>query len=446
MGAGGPRLPASASRDGAVMKQLTGLLLLLFVAAVTAAEPVEVSPGALDQAITEASEGDVLMLEPGVHHGPFEIHASITLKGTRDAILDGGGEGTVLSLYEPDIRVRGLTLRNSGANLTDHDAAVLVAGEAAGSRIEDNRIHARGFGIWLDGTRDVRVQANQITGDAGIRSQDRGNGIHLFNVSGAQIINNRVCQTRDGIYIDVSNGNRLEGNELCDQRYGIHYMYSHDNEIVGNRTHGNRTGFALMQSRGLEVRENRSENDQGYGFLMNYLTHSRILNNRAIGVRASTSSGSGTAIQGGEGKGMFVYNAHQNKIRGNLVAQSDIGIHLTAGSENNELYGNAFISNRTQVMYVANREQEWSRDGRGNYWSDYMGWDMAGDGIGDTPYQPNDAIDRVLWKYPSARVLINSPAVQLLRWVQRAFPVLRPSGVTDSAPLMRPPQHLEDYP
>jgi len=72
-----------------------------------------------------------------------------------------------------------------------------------------------------------------------------------------------------------------------------------------------------------------------------------------------------------------------------------------------------------------------------------MGWDLAGDGIGDTPYEPNDAMDGVLWKYPMAKILTNSPAVQLLRWGQRQFPVLRPSGVRDSAPLIAPPHDLE---
>ncbi|WP_258868224.1 hypothetical protein [Alkalilimnicola ehrlichii] len=64
---------------------------------------------------------------------------------------------------------------------------------------------------------------------------------------------------------------------------------------------------------------------------------------------------------------------------------------------------------------------------------------MSGDGIGDTPYEPNDAVDRLLWKYPLAKVLMNSPAIQVLRWAQRQFPVFRPQGVRDSAPLMRMP-------
>ncbi|WP_252406493.1 hypothetical protein, partial [Acinetobacter pittii] len=84
----------------------------------------------------------------------------------------------------------------------------------------------------------------------------------------------------------------------------------------------------------------------------------------------------------------------------------------------------------------ANREQEWSADGRGNYWSDYLGWDRDDDGLGDVAYEPNDNVDRLIWLYPQVRLLLNSPSIELLRWVQRAFPVVRSPGVRDSHPLM----------
>lgn len=71
------------------------------------------------------------------------------------------------------------------------------------------------------------------------------------------------------------------------------------------------------------------------------------------------------------------------------------------------------------------RTQEWSIDGRGNYWSDYLGWDRNGDGLGDVPYEPNDNVDRLLWMYPQVRLLMNSPSIEMLRWVQRAFPVMK---------------------
>ena len=46
---------------------------------------------------------------------------------------------------------------------------------------------------------------------------------------------------------------------------------------------------------------------------------------------------------------------------------------------------------------------------------------------------------RVFDRDPSAKVLINSPAVQVLRWAQAQFPALYPGGVVDTHPLISPP-------
>jgi nitrous oxidase accessory protein len=88
---------------------------------------------------------------------------------------------------------------------------------------------------------------------------------------------------------------------------------------------------------------------------------------------------------------------------------------------------------------VGTRNLDWSEHGRGNYWSDDPAFDLNGDGIADTAYRPNDLVDQVVWRYPAAKLLLNSPAVQLVRWAQSAFPNLHPGGVIDSAPLMRLP-------
>jgi len=101
--------------------------------------------------------------------------------------------------------------------------------------------------------------------------------------------------------------------------------------------------------------------------------------------------------------------------------------------------GNAFIGNKTQVKYVGTRVLDCSADGRGNYWSDNSAFDLDGDGIADTAYRPNDIIDQVVWRAPSARLLLTSPAVTLVRWAQKQFPALLPGGVIDSAPLMKAP-------
>jgi nitrous oxidase accessory protein len=137
-----------------------------------------------------------------------------------------------------------------------------------------------------------------------------------------------------------------------------------------------------------------------------------------------------------------VYLSQGNTITNNLMMQSRIGIHVTAGSDSNAIYGNAFVDNQTQVMYVQNNPEEWSLHRRGNYWSNYLGWDLNGDGIGDVPFRPNDGVDVLLWKYPDARVLMSSPSILLLRYVQRSFPVFTPPSVRDSFPLMRIPENL----
>jgi len=193
-----------------------------------------------------------------------------------------------------------------------------------------------------------------------------------------------------------------------------------------------------MQSHHLDVQYNVSTHDLNYGVLMNFITYSKIKNNRIMNVRQGRNA-AGDLIAGAEGKALFIYNSVFNDIENNQLKGSDLAIHVTAGSENNKIHGNAFVGNRNQVKYVSNRKQEWSVEGKGNYWSDYLGWDMDNDGLGDTQYTPNDGIDKLLWKFPNARVLFNSPGIILMRWVEEQFPVLKKPGITDSFPLIADP-------
>lgn len=422
------------------------MAIIAFAAALVASAasardwPVRPSGPALAAVLERAAPGDRLLIAPGHYRANLVVDKPVSIIGRPGAVVDGGQRGDVLRIRAPDVVVKGLHLLGSGRNLTQMNAVIFVERSAAGTLIQDNRLDSEAFGIWIDGAKGVHVVGNRIGGNPGIRSQDRGNGIHLYNATRALVEGNEVWQTRDGIYIDTSSHNVLRGNYLHDLRYGIHYMYSYYNKVVNNRTEHTRTGYALMQSKYLIVTGNRSEHDHNYGILMNYIVYSTIADNVVTGVRPGLSGASaGEAVEGAEGKAIFIYNCQFNKIHGNVFADSDIGIHLTAGSEDNSIFGNAFIGNRTQVKYVATRLQEWSRNGRGNYWSDYLGVDLNADGIGDRPYEPIDGVDRLLWKYPMAKILMHSPAVDTLHWVQGQFPVLRPQGVKDSHPLMAAP-------
>lgn len=407
-----------------------GLALSLLVAASAQAQPQ-----AIDQ-LPLQGDGELRMLPAGTYHGNFTIDQPLHLRCAPGALIDGQGAGSTLQVRAPGVTIENCTLRNWGRDLTAMDAAIFIDKAAHGTVVRGNDLQGAGFGIWLDATADVQVLHNRIQGDPSVRSQDRGNGIHLYAVKNALVRGNQVRQTRDGVYIDTSNDSSIEDNLFEDLRYGVHYMFTHNSRVIGNTTRHTRTGYALMQSRKLTVVGNRSVDDQNYGILMNYITYSTLTGNRVEAVRSGDGGGD-AMIAGAEGKALFIYNSLFNRIEDNRFESSALGIHLTAGSEDNRISGNAFIGNRQQVKYVASRTQEWSADGRGNYWSDYLGWDRNADGIGDVAYEPNDKVDQLLWLYPQVQLLMTSPAIELLRWVQRAFPVTRPPGVRDSFPLMR---------
>lgn len=386
--------------------------------------------------------GGSLILEPGVYKGNFLLERQVNIVCKRGAVLDGEGKGDVFRVTASNVSIRGCTIQNWGDDLTAMDAGIVVKKTADNVVIEDNKLHGITFGIFLDASPNTKVINNEIRGVAQVRSQDRGNGIHLYAATGADVAFNIVSETRDGIYIDTSNKNTIRNNEFHHLRYGVHYMYSYSNTVSNNYTHNTRTGYALMQSKYLVVTNNRSENDENYGILINYITNSTISGNTVHRATSGATLAGGGAVQGAEGKSLFIYNSLYNTITNNTLAESDLGIHITAGSEDNIIAGNNFIGNQQQVKYVSNVTQEWSKDGTGNYWSDYLGWDRNNNGTGDIPYEPNDGIDKLLWKYPSAKVLMNSPAIETLRWIQREFPVLKSPGVKDSYPLMRPSKPL----
>jgi nitrous oxidase accessory protein len=423
--------------------------------------PVEPGEGSLQHALDQASDGDVLILR-GDHAGPLKIERKLTLEGEGGATVTGPGKGSVITVIAPETVVRGLTVRGSGRDLERMDAGIFVEQTASGAIIESNRLEGNLYGIYLHGAQNSVARGNVIVGIKEGRLNEAGNGVSVWNAPGAKVLDNDISFGRDGIFTVTSLRNQFSGNRFRDLRFAIHYMYTNDSEISRNVSTGNIVGFAIMYSHRLIVRENVSDGDRDHGLLFNYANASDIAANVVRGrlQPAARWAGAGTrgkvehvvtapgenappsiaaGARNGPEKCVFIYNANQNRFHDNWFEGCEIGIHFTAGSERNQIVGNAFVGSRNQVKYVGSRYLDWSKDGRGNYWSDNPGFDLNGDGIADTAYRPNDLIDKVLWTAPQAKLLINSPAVQVIRWAQAQFPALLPGGVVDSKPLISPP-------
>ncbi len=397
--------------------------------AVAAAEiQVPADAGALARAIATAQPGDTLRLHSGVHEGAVIIDKPLALTGAAGAEVNGPGTGTVITVDAPDVEVSGLTVTGSGRSHQTLDAGIKLTQKAARARVRGNTVTGNLHGIDIHGARDARVSGNTITGRRDKRMNERGNGIYVWNAPGATVDGNTVRYGRDGIFVNTSHHNTFSGNTFSDLRFAVHYMHANDSTVSGNVSRNNHLGYALMFSSRLQVKDNSSIGDRDHGIMLNYANDAVV---------------EGNVVQNGGRKCLFMYNANKNLIRGNRFEKCPIGIHFTAGSERNAFSGNAFIGNRTQVKYVGSRNHEWSADGRGNYWSDHVSFDLNGDGVADQAFRPNDRMDEVLWTQPAARWLLGSPAMQLLRWAQREFPALLPGGVVDSAPLMRPQARMD---
>ncbi|ABD86004.1 nitrous oxide reductase family maturation protein NosD [Rhodopseudomonas palustris] len=434
---------------------------VLFAAAASSAlaETIGVAPGQPLQAVLDrAQDGDVIAVAAGEHPGAITIARRLTIAGEPGAILAGNGAGTVIKVTAPDVVIRGLTIKNSGRDLQTMDSGIFLEQSAERALVENNRLQGNLFGVYVHGATGSRVQGNVIEGLRDIRLAEAGNGVSVWNAPEVTIADNTFRYGRDGIFTITSKNDRFINNRFENVRFAVHYMYTNDSEVSGNLSIGNHAGFAIMYSNRLTIRGNVSDRDRDYGLLFNYANYAAIEGNRVSGgslanIGNGRDEGSDDekgmlpeakpaqagSSQDGPQKCVFIYNANHNKFRDNWFERCGIGIHFTAGSEGNEITGNAFIGNRNQVKYVGTRNLDWSKGGRGNYWSDNPAFDLDGDGIADTAYRPNDLVDRVLWTAPSAKVLINSPAVQVLRWAQSQFPALYPGGVIDTHPLIAPP-------
>ena len=224
----------------------------------------------------------------------------------------------------------------------------------------------------------------------------------------------------------------VEDNDITRCRYAVHSMYSQSARILDNRLHGNLLGAALMLSDRLELRRNRieqhREGSSAYGLLLkdvdNLDAADNIIQSNGVGIYA---------------EGVAVQPSSHAVLTGNVIAGNGVGIALQ-GSANLTIAGNRFADNLTDVRPLGSRISpmtRWSQDGRGNFWSEYRGFDANGDGIGDIPHVVDGVIDALLQRNPATQAFLYTPAHLALEAAARMFPLSRREPVLiDRSPTM----------
>jgi nitrous oxidase accessory protein len=382
-------------------------------------------------AVAAAGEGDTVVVPAGVHHEHVTIDRRLRLVGRPGAIVDGGGEGTVLRIAAPDVEVRGLTIRASGTGYTTEDAGIRIE-QAPGTRIVDTRIEDGLFGVFVVQSDRCLVEGSTIVGKD-LPHERRGDGIRLWYSTGCRLHANHVERSRD-VVIWYSSDTVVEDNVVRTSRYGLHYMYSNDNVFRHNRFEDNQVGAAIMYSRRIELSENAfsfSNGPSAYGLLLKDADDVFITGNRFV--RNAT--------------GLFFDGAPQSRggrveVRGNLIARGEIGIALQPLSERIRFWENAFVGNRMHVQVLGTGTAErnvWAVDGHGNHWSDAVIYDRDGDGVSDIPYRVESTYEALADRHPVLGFFDGTPAAEAIDTAARLFPIFAPRPkLVDPHPLARP--------
>jgi nitrous oxidase accessory protein len=283
---------------------------------------------------------------------------------------------------------------------------------------------------------DLKQSDDNIVRDNTVRSKPlpigvRGDGIRLWYSRRNLIEGNQVIDSRD-VIAWYSHDNIFRNNIGKRSRYSIHFMYANNNIVEGNHFYDNIVGVFLMYTENAVVRSNVFSHATG-----------------AAGMGIGFKDSSGTLVEGntiiycavGIGSDTSPFQPGDRIIiRNNRIAYNGIGIRFNSELGGNEMLGNDFEGNITDVAYGSPSQASLEHNyWHGNYWDNYQGFDRNHDGIGDTPYELFAYADSIWMDIPQARFFRSTPAMELLDFLERLAPFTMPDRILkDDAPRFRP--------
>ena len=405
------------------MKTIRPLLLLLLGALLAFPPGSSLAFPPLQLYLALTPPGGVLRLQPGTYSGPATIDRPITIEGGGEVVIDGGGSGSVITVEADDVTLRGLRITHSGRSYDDTDAAILLRGD--GALIEDNVIENTLFGINLHQVADSVIRNNRITS---VQEEValRGEGLRMWYSSDNLVEGNRFVDVRDLLVIN-SPDNRFSGNRIEGGRVAIEFVFSPGNLIEENTITGSTTGIVGLYSDGLLIKDNRIthlRDTAGSAFTVKESAQVRIKHNLvlhcAVGLTANSPANPANILYLEDNR--FVYN--------------DIALYFYGDRGGHVIHGNRFEGNVTTIAVSASssaRDNDW----RGNYWDDYQGFDLDGDGVGDTPHSIYLYADRIWMDRPKTRFFRASPVLEVIDFMERLAPFSPPELILrDPAPLI----------
>lgn len=379
----------------------------------------------IEEGISLADEGDTVLVKKGTYkEANIKINKSIILLGENLPIIDGEEKGEIITIGADNVTIDGFKIINVGVSYTTDYAAVRVV-KSEGFTIQNLELEKLFFGIYLQKSNNGKIVNNKVRGEA-VTEFNSGNAIHLWYCKNVEITGNDVQRVRDGIYLEFSDNititNNLSKNNV---RYGLHFMFSNNNHVINNVFETNGAGIALMFSKFMELKNNVIKKNWGtaaYGVLLKEVNDANIKNN----------------LFSENTVGITVEGSNRLEYSNNDFTSNGYAIRVKGACYDNLFFKNNFRYNSFDISYNGRIN---SNKFDNNYWSNYTGYDLDKNGIGDVPYRPVKLFTYIVNRTPETIILMRSLFIDIIDFSEKVSPVFTPDDLMDNNPRMKTISH-----
>ena len=277
-----------------------------------------------------------------------------------DKIINGIEVGQIILINCKNFEIKNLKIANT-------DIGIILK-FCENNKISDCNISNNGvFGIYLDNSYNNTI-SNCIILNNGIY------GISFYKVGSNKISSCNISNNKgaSGIHLERSNNNTISDCIISNNFRGFK-LYDSSHVIISGCNIFNNDDYAVrlrFSNHVIISGCNISYSKNSHGIYILDSSHNNILN---------------CTISHNDDEGISLKNSTHNTIsRCDISYNNRYGIRMFENSENNIIFHNNFLNNKQNAYDECSNQ--WDNGTEGNYWDDYDGKDINGDGIGDTPY------------------------------------------------------------
>lgn len=407
------------------MNKIRVIIIVMLVAYTSYAQKIEVCQhcpiSTLKKAVALAKDYDTILIKKGTYkEHDIVIKKPLTIIGKNYPKIDGELKGEIITIMSNNVTVDGLFIVNVGTSYTQDYAAIRVK-RSKNFVIKNLVLENLFFGIYLEKSSHGSIYHNKIIGNAK-QEYNSGNGIQLWYSNHVVIEHNYIEKVRDGIYLEFSDDCIIKNNTSAKNlRYGLHFMFSNRDLYQNNTFESNGAGVAVMFSKDIKMLDNTFKENWGtasYGMLLKEINDAEIKRNtfeeNTVGINI-------------EGSNRITY-------KNNNFINNGWAIKVRGACYSNAFLENNFLYNSFDVSYNSNVNDNLFNK---NYWSNYTGYDLDKNGIGDVPYRPVKLFSYIVNKTPETIILMRSLFIDIIDFSEKVSPIFTPNNLLDNNPSIK---------